>query len=191
MISSGRMSMVAAGASALLALGLPAWALWPTELPDSPPPRQADAMTRVGPLLPVRIDRAIAAPPFSPTRSAADEALASAPPPTPPPLLVGTISDRRGGGIALLRASDGETKVVTPGMVIEGWTLTAITNGKATLRQGDRVETIAFDLSNRSVDSADAAELAEQSASKAPATAQAVAAKPIAAHSMPSGHDSK
>lgn len=191
MTSTGRSQVLVLVGSAVLALGLPAYLLWPTELPASPTPRQPSAMTKVQPLIPVRIDRAVAMPPFSPTRSAADDAPTNASAAVPPPLLVGTIAGSRGVGVALVRGSDGETKVVTPGMAVEGWTLTGVSDGKAILRQGDRVETIAFDLSNRPADSADTPALAAQAAAKAAGTSQTMAARPVAAHSSTPGPDNQ
>ena len=191
MTSTGRIGVLALLGSALLAIGLPALTLWPAKFPQSPPPHQASPLTHVQPLIPVRIDRAVAMPPFSPTRSAADDAPTNAAPAAPPPLLVGTIAGPRDGGVALVRGSDGETKVMTPGMAVEGWTLTAVADGKAILRQGDRVETIAFDLSNRPTDAADATAPANQAAARAAGTSQTMAARPVAAHSSTPGRDNQ
>ena len=189
MTATSRSGVLALVGSALLAAGMPAYVLWPTEIPESPKPRQPSPLTHVQPLIPVRIDRAVAMPPFSPSRSAADDAPTSAAPAAPPPLLVGTIAGPRDGGVALVRGSDGETKVVTPGMAIEGWTLTAVADGQAVLRQGDRVETVAFDLSNRPADAADATAPADQAAARAAGTSQTMAARRVAAHSSTPGRD--
>ena len=77
--------------------------------------------------------------------STADMANATPPPPPPPPAptLVGTVISRTGRTVAILRLTSGTSQVVTSGDVIEGWHVTAIANGHATVTRDGRSDHLA------------------------------------------------
>ena len=59
------------------------------------------------------------------------------------PILVGTIVNRAGAAAAIVRLSNGESRVVTRGNTVDGWRIGHITNGHATLAKAERTERIS------------------------------------------------
>jgi len=141
---------VPVAASATAAILVPALLLWPSE--DLPEPAPQATLTVVNTIEVPPLAAQIEAPVFSPARTAAQTPAAADPtveqaPPAQPPLLVGTIAHRRGDGVALVRNAAGETVALSPGQEADGWLLEAIGEGRVTMAQLDRRETLVLDFS--------------------------------------------
>jgi hypothetical protein len=72
-------------------------------------------------------------------------------PASPPvlPVLVGVILRNHGGGVALAKGADGQTKTLNPGDEIDGWTLGGISRSAAVFTQGGVSQTVTLDFGNR------------------------------------------
>lgn len=63
--------------------------------------------------------------------------------PTPPvPTLLGTATSRRGRAVVLLKLASGETRLASRGESIDGWTITRIAEGAATLTNAGVTQTL-------------------------------------------------
>jgi len=78
--------------------------------------------------------------PLAPIPSAEPGAPAIEPAATPLPQLAGTATSRRGRAVAILKLASGETRMLSRGESVDGWTVSAIGNASVTLVQGDRSE---------------------------------------------------
>jgi hypothetical protein len=142
------------GAAALLAMAVPFWLLQPdSRKVESPPPLVVTdlSVTPVGGL-----EQARSAPLFSPTRTPPDQApppgspaAQPAAPPSPMPALVGLVSRTRGRGVALVKASNGQTVTIAPGESVDGWRLVAIGRDRATFASNGERRVAALDFSNK------------------------------------------
>jgi hypothetical protein len=148
---SNRVALGALAASLLLlgATAVQARRLEP--LPEAPAPRRAVAMPRVSPRAAARTDAAILAAvardPFRPDRrrpSGRYRPPGEAPPPAAPAAapvapaynirLLGTVVLPDGSGLAALAGQTGESKIVKTGQSFEGFRVTRVGNGSATLQ---------------------------------------------------------
>lgn len=143
-------------AASLLLLGaVAAEARWIEPLPAAPAPPRAAAMPRVTPRAAALSDDAILAAvarnPFRPDRrrpSGRYRMPGQAPPAAPtmpaaPPAmaynirLLGTVVLPDGAGLAALAGQTGESRIVKTGQSFEGFRVTRVTHGGATLRGAD------------------------------------------------------
>ena len=147
-------SNIMMGASALLAVVIPIFVLWPDAVPE--PPTPVEHVTRlVSPATLALRGTALDAPLFDAERERHDELAANAAepniaaaPPTPP-LLVGTIAGVGSRSIALIKDATGATTTVNIGGEVDGWRLLAIGNGTAIVEQAGDRQTIALNFSNK------------------------------------------
>ena len=141
-------------ASALAAVIVPLWVLWPEERHPVLPPE----------LVPFGLDMPAGAPagpaimamPFSQDRdpshqmAGADAAPASAgAAATQPPQLVGLVGKVRGPAVALVRAPDGTTSVVGAGEEVAGWKVEAVGRDSITFSMGGSSQVVKLDYGNR------------------------------------------
>ena len=141
------------GAAAALAVAGPLWLLGsasPEIEPAQPVVVTALVTSPVGGL-----DQALTMPLFSASR-------APAPPPYPSrsplprrrraaalPTLVGLVSRARGKGVALVKASSGQTVMIGPGESVDGWQLVAIGRDRATFASNGERRVASLDFRNR------------------------------------------
>ena len=139
-------------ASALAAVIVPLWVLWPEERQPVLPPE----------LVPFGLDVPAGAPagpaimvmPFSQDREpshqmAAADAAPAAAAATQPPQLVGLVGKVRGPAVALVRAPDGTTSVVGAGEEVAGWKVEAVGRDSITFSMGGSSQVVKLDYGNR------------------------------------------
>ena len=150
----GRWILVAAAATA--AAAIPWMLLDREEMPVHPPPRPT--VTDFAPREFGGLSYALAAPPFSPTRSAGTtppqdvpppEPTQAAAPPPPPPILVGIVSGGGRPGVALAKGADGRTETLATGANIGGWRLVRIGRDHAVFDLAGTRHTARLDFSNK------------------------------------------
>jgi hypothetical protein len=143
------------GVAAVLALGLPFWLLQSASPEiETPPPL---VVTELAALPVGGLEQARTLPIFSPSRAPpapapSPEALAAAaaaPAPQPMPALVGLVSRARGKGIALVRASNGQTVTIAPGQSVDGWQLVGIGRDRATFVSNGERRVASLDFRNK------------------------------------------
>lgn len=151
-----RIALGALAASLLLLGATAAGARRVEPLPEQPAPRRAAAMPKVVPRTAARSDAAILAAvardPFRPDRrrpSGRYRMPGEAPPPAAPAVpvappamvynirLLGTVVLPDGSGLAALAGQTGESRIVKTGQSFEGFRVTRVNNGSATLRGND------------------------------------------------------
>ena len=144
------------GVSAVLAIGVPAFLLWPRPADIHPQP-----YLMVTPLPPIKLalsGAATTAPLFNSERSPAPIIApgseqpgggASAPiAPPAPPTLVG-LALNRGSGVALLKSVSGQTTRVGIGQDVDGWRVVAISSDHVVVEQAYQRTVLGFDFSNQ------------------------------------------
>jgi hypothetical protein len=143
------------GAAAIAAVAIPLWLLRsPTAEAETPPPL---VVTELAALPVGGLEQARSAPIFSPTRAPPDLNSAPAPSggegaaaaPAPMPALVGLVSRAGGRGVALVKASSGETVTLAPGESVDGWRLVGIGRDRATFASNGERRVAALDFSNK------------------------------------------
>jgi hypothetical protein len=65
------------------------------------------------------------------------------------PALVGLVSRMRGRGVALVKASNGQTVTIAPGESVDGWQLVAIGRDRATFASNGERRVASLDFSNK------------------------------------------
>lgn len=133
-------------AAALAAVAVPLLALG-DDTPPAAEPLPPITMTNlnVAPVvqLEVALDRLLFGPGLSNDVPGSEPAL-------PLPALVGVISGGRNEGLALVKGSDGQTITLRPGASVDGWQLTSVQQGQATLERSGERQVIKLDFSNKS-----------------------------------------
>ena len=139
--------------SAVAAVMVPLWVLWPEERQPVLPPE----LVPFGLSMPegVPIGRAIMAMPFSADRdpstqlAAASAATAAQAGSTAPPQLVGLAGRVKGPAVALVRVADGTTSVVRVGDEAAGWKVEAVGRDSITFSMGSNRQVVRLDYGNR------------------------------------------
>lgn len=143
------------GAAAAAAVVAPSWLLGSAspEIEPAPPVVVTElAASPIGGLdlaLTTPLFSASRAPPAPPPSPEALAAAASAPAPQPLPTLVGLVSRARGKGVALVKASSGQTVTIGPGESVDGWQLVAIGRDRATFASNGERRVASLDFRNR------------------------------------------
>jgi len=143
--------IVAFGVSALLALAVPTWLLWPVSAPITEQPALKPVVFRLRPAAPLALP--FAHPLFNPDRTLLAEATATpeaaAAPPAPPPVLLGVVARRGGGGVALVRDEAGKPRSLRIGEILGPWRLLDVTrNGAVFINGAERTEVrLSYDRS--------------------------------------------
>jgi hypothetical protein len=151
LITRDRLILACSAAAALI---IPVWLL--ADDSPAPEPPLAGRLTSFGRAEIEQPADALAAPLFNPDRTAPEElegdgnmtadAGASATPAAPPPSLVGLIVGRGTPGLALVRGSDGQTKLLHPGETIDGWRIGAISASGATFDMNGQQEHVGLNF---------------------------------------------
>jgi hypothetical protein len=167
---------VVLGMAGLIASMLPILFLWPDDTRigmASLPPSTTLTMPQ-----PMPVAAALSAPVFTPGRLPPDLTApteAPSPPATQPasqsnpPILVGVAMRVRGTGVALVRAADGQTSMIKPGDVVDGWTLALVSASQAVFKRGDDRQTASLDFSNKQAVAATASSSMSAPAQEPPA----------------------
>lgn len=146
--------------AAFAAVAVPIWILGPGDLEQEHGFELLAEAPRVKLVGAAPLDSLVTAAIFSSAR-APDPTLASgdgaagmegaAPvPPAAPPQLVGLVSQRRGGAVALARGSDGTTQLLRKGDSLDGWRLIGFGHDSVTFQMGGDRQVSALDFRNRS-----------------------------------------
>jgi hypothetical protein len=146
---------VVPGVAAAAAVIVPAWLLSSDVAPSEAVPPLV--VTELQPVPIGGLEQARAAPLFAPGRAPpapppspeALAAVAAAPQARPVPALVGLVSRARGRGVALVKASSGETVTIEPGQSVDGWQLVGIGRDRATFVSNGERRVAALDFSNK------------------------------------------
>lgn len=139
--------------SAVAAVAVPLWVLWPEERQPALPPELVPFGLNMPEGAP--IGRAIMAMPFSADRDpstqlAGDEgAPAAQAGSTAPPQLVGLVGRVKGPAVALVRTADGTTSVVRVGDEVAGWKVEAVGRDSITFSMGSNRQVVRLDYGNR------------------------------------------
>lgn len=143
--------IMALAVSAMLAVAVPTWLLWPVSASITRQPALKPVAFRVRPVPLLTLP--FGNPLFNPDRTL----LAEAPPPAettattpaPPPVLLGVIARRGGGGVALVRDETGKPKSLRVGGTLGPWRLIDVTrNGALFINGAERTEVrLSYDRS--------------------------------------------
>lgn len=99
------------------------------------------------------LDLAYSQPIFTPSRAVASGDAGEGetePVSAPVPTLVGLVVRGKAKGVALVRASNGQTITLGSGELVDGWRLTGLTRDAATFEKAGERQVVSLDFSNKS-----------------------------------------